>query len=113
MSKVYSGAYQNGKVTFLGTPIEGAIIIGKGGQDSEGSVFFDEDRVVYFPKVQGDFEDTIDKVKEALDKIASVLQSIGAGMTGPTTAPPPTLVADLAELNAIGTQLEALKDVLR
>jgi hypothetical protein len=49
----------------------------------------------------------------AITKIATIFTSIGAGMTGPTTAPPGTLVTDVVELNTMVTEINTLKGQLK
>lgn len=122
-----------GKVTAEGVVVEGVRLLGVGTKASVGILIVDTDRCDYIPKqgddLTADIENEIDgltSAKEALDKIGEILTnismtltSIGAGMTGPTTAPPPTLptdvaqiVADVAEVTAKTTEIQATIDAL-
>ena len=114
MSKILPATCDaNGKVTADGVEVEGAIVLSLGKQASSGLLYLDADKAWYFPSSATDIQTTIDKVSQALEKIASILTSIGGGMTGPTTAPPPTLVTDVATLNTIKGELDTLKGALK
>ena len=116
-----------GKVSFGGTVVEGAIVLSEGKQSSSGLLFLEEDLAVYIPSSATDIKTTIEKLVDtitdaaaAITKISTTLTAIGAGMTGPTTAPPPTLAVDVADLvtkvtslNATKTSLNTLKGALK
>jgi len=108
----------NGRVMALGVTgvmveVPGAQVLSLGKQASSGLVFLDGDNAWYFPSSATDIETTLGHIGEALTKIASVLTSIGAGMTGPTTAPPPTLATDVAALTQIQGLINTLKGALK
>lgn len=114
MSKILPATCDaSGKVTADGVVVPGAVVLSLGKQASSGILLLDTDKAWYFPSSATDIETTIEKVAQALDKTISILNSIGANMTGPTTAPPPTLVTDLANLTTIKGELDALKGALK
>lgn len=93
--------------------ISEAEILSEGVAESTGAVLVDGDQVKYFTSSASDIKTTIESLVDAIQKIAAIATSIGAGMTGPTTAPPPTLAADVIELTAIAAELTTLKENLK
>lgn len=102
-----------GVVTALGVPVDGAVILSEGKQASSGVLIVDGDKCWYVASSATDIKTTIEKCADAITKIANLFTSMGAGMTGPTTAPPPTLATDVAAINAVVTELNALKGALK
>lgn len=114
MSKILPATCSaSGKVTCEGVEVPEAVVLSLGKQASSGLLLLDRDKAWYFPSSATDIETTLGKVSSALEKIASILTSIGGGMTGPTTAPPPTLAVDVAALNAIKGEIDTLKGALK
>ncbi len=93
--------------------ISDVTILSGGVGSSTGLLIIDLDKCYYVPNATSDLELTLDKIVDSLTKIGAIFTSIGSNMTGPTTAPPPTLVADLLELNNIAIELEMLKGELK
>lgn len=112
MAKVLQATCENGQVTCQGQEID-ATILSEGVGSSSGIVVIDEYNVYYVATTSPDLETTLTKTISAIQKIATTLTAIGAGMTGPTTAPPPTLAADVTEINGYATDLETLKGELK
>lgn len=102
-----------GQVTVNGLTVPGAKIISLGKGESSGCLLIFGDKAFYLTSNATDLESTITKLTESINKIATILTSIGAGMTGPTTAPPGTLATDVLELTMIATELNQLKEVLK
>lgn len=102
-----------GVVTAGALPVTSAAIQSEGIASSSGILLLDGDKAFYLAKTSPDLKTTLEKIASALGQIATTLTSIGAGMTGPTTAPPPTLAADVAALTVIQTQLSVLKEALK
>lgn len=114
MSKILPATCDaNGKVTAEGVEVPGAVVLSLGKQASSGILLLDTEKAWYFPSSATDIQTTIDKTTKAIDKIIAIVNSIGAGMTGPTTAPPPTLVTDVAALTTIKGELDTLKGALK
>ena len=113
MSKVLEASCVGNVVTCEGLVLDGAEILSEGVGDSEGIVLIDGEKIYYIAKTTPDVADTIEKVAEMLTSIKLILTSIGSGMTGPTTAPPGTLVADLLALQLKITALETLGSNLK
>lgn len=105
-----------------------AEIMSDGVGPSVGLLLLDRSIVRYIPSSEeGDLKETLAetvaglrKTVEAIQKIATMFTSVAAGMTGPSTAPPPTLPADVValgsmatELSGIATELETLEGALR
>lgn len=113
MTKAIEATCIGGIVKVGVVPVLTAEILSEGIGASSGVLIMDEDRQAYVAKTSGDLKTTLDRVATALGQIASVLSSIGAGMTGPTTAPPPTLAAGVAQITAIQAELAILKETLK
>lgn len=114
MSKILSATCSAaGKVTAGGVEVVGAIVLSEGKQASSGLAVMDGENVWYLTSSATDIKTTIEKLTDSLTKIANMITSIGAGMTGPTTAPPPTLAADVVALNLVITELTTLKGSLK
>lgn len=100
-------------------PISDAQILSIGKGESTGIVLMIGEKSYYLTSNATDIETTIEKINDiadnlsdALSKIANVLTSIGSGMTGPTTAPPPTLATDVAAINGYVSEIDAAKSDL-
>lgn len=113
MSKALAASCQNNQVTIEGVVVTPVEILSNGKGQSTGTAIIEGKKVTYLTSNATDIADTLTKMKTVLEKIATTLQSIGAGMTGPTTAPPPTLVADIAAINQVAAELEILKGNLK
>lgn len=113
MTKAITATCENGTVKVGNLTIEGAIILTAGVGSSEGLLFIDRDQMYYVATNTTDLETTIEKIIDTITKIGTILTSIGAGMTGPTTAPPLTLATDIVELNGIASELTELKGALK
>lgn len=113
MSRIIPATCEAGTVTADGVEVEGAEILSSGEGASSGKLLIDGPTATYFTSNAPDISQTIDKINEALNKLVTILTSIGAGMTGPTTAPPPTLATDLSEITAIVSELTTLKGQLK
>jgi hypothetical protein len=108
-----------GKVTALGVVVDVAVVISEGKQASSGVLILDGAIAYYIASSATDIKTTIEKIVAVIDdlnaslnQIVTVITSVGAGMTGPTTAPPPTLAVDLAVLTGKVTTLTATKTAL-
>ena len=112
MAKVLDATCENEVVTIEGRSVE-ATILSEGVGESTGSAVLDGEKVFYIAKTSPDLKLTLEKSFEALNKISDILISIGAGMTGPTTAPPPTLAADVLEVQNLAIELQTLSEGLR
>lgn len=127
MSKALEASCVAGVVTADGFPVLTAEILSDGTGASDGVLLMDEDKQFYIADTTPDLESTLEKISShlqtiqgTLTTIASALTAIGAGMTGPTTAPPPTLptsvasiAADVATLTALQVQVDLLKETLK
>lgn len=113
MSKILEASCVANVVTCEELPITTAEILSEGVGESEGVLLMQGDKQYYIAKTSPDLKATIDSLNDLITKIIVVFTSIGAGMTGPTTAPPPTLATDLADLTQINVELTALKSMLK
>lgn len=113
MSKILEATCEAGVVTSEGAAVPGASILSEGIGESQGLLLMQGDKKTYVTSSAADLKTAIEKVVEAINKIGTVLTAIGAGMTGPTTAPPGTLATDVSELVALATELETLKGNLK
>ena len=112
MSRILDARCTAQIVTVEGLPVE-AIVLTQGMGSSEGVALIDKEKVVYLTSNSDDIKETLVKVKTAILKIGELLTAIGAGMTGPTTAPPPMLPTGVAELTMIASELTILSEQLK
>lgn len=114
MAKILDAtADADGKVTAGGVEVDIAEILSAGKQASAGIIIFDGSKAWYFPSSATDIATLIEKSADAITKIANILTAIGGQMTGPTTAPPPTLASDVAAVNMVVSELNELKGALK
>lgn len=114
MSKVLAATCNAiGLVSVGSVQVPAAEVLSEGKQASAGLLFIDGDKAWFIPSSATDIKSTIDKVAAALAEIATTLTAIGAGMTGPTTAPPVTLPTAVANIQAKVLELNALKEALK
>lgn len=113
MSMILEASCVNNIVTCKGLAIPDAIVLSEGVAPSTGILLMQDGELYYIAKTTADLKKTIDELTVLIPKLVAIFTSIGAGMTGPTTAPPPTLPADLASLTLINTELTTLKNMLR
>jgi hypothetical protein len=123
--KILTATAENGKVTAEGVEVQG-VILGAGVAKSTGILILDGTTAFYLASSAPDIDETLEKLislvtdlAASTTTIANTLTAIGAGMTGPSTAPPPTLPTSVADIqakvtsfNAIKTELETLKGKL-
>ncbi len=112
MARIIAATCVSGQVTVEGFPIE-ATILSQGVASSEGIVILQGATAFYVASNALDLKDVIEKTAELVNLCATLFTAIGAGMTGPTTAPPPTLAADVLNIQTKATVLDAIKDTLR
>ncbi len=113
MSKVLEASCVAGVVKVGALPVAGTTILSEGVAPSDGVLILDDGNKTYIPKTSPDLKTALTQMISAIDKISSILTSIGTGMTGPTTAPPGTLAADIVTLTGYKTALETLKGALK
>jgi hypothetical protein len=113
MTKALAATCENGVVKIGGVEIPEAVILSEGVGESSGVCYIDKGQVFYVASNATDLKTTIEKLVDVITKVGNIATAIGAGMTGPTTAPPPTLAADVIALNAVGTELNTLKGQLK
>jgi len=117
MSKIFSAtADAEGKVKVNGVSVPGVIVMSEGKAVSTGLLFMQDGYAYYVPSSASDVAstiqgliDTLTDLTAALTTIGSTLTAIGGGMTGPTTAPPPTLPTSVADINSKVTHLNQIK----
>lgn len=112
MPKVLAASCVGNVVTVEGQTVT-ATILSEGVGSSSGIAIIDGSTVYYVATTSPDLETTISKAVTAIEKIATILTSIGAAMTGPTTAPPGTLATDVVELLGYTAELTALEESLK
>ena len=113
MSKILEASCVSGVVTCENLPVTTAEVISEGVGESEGILLMQEDKQYYVTSNATDIKQVIENLNQLTTKIVAIFTSIAAGMTGPTTAPPPTLATDLAILNQINVELTTLKSMLK
>lgn len=113
MSKILDASCTGSVVTCEGKPVPSAIILSEGLGPSTGILIMQNGKQYYVSKTTPDVKEVITQLNDLIPKLLTAFTSIASGMTGPTTAPPPTLATDLAALTAVNTQLIALKAMLK
>jgi hypothetical protein len=113
MFKILEATCEEGVVSSEGVEVPGAQILGEGVGASSGALLLQGSERTYIPKTSPDLKQTLEKVAAALNTIAETLTSIGAGMTGATTAPPGDLVTKVTEIQGVATDLETLMEALK
>lgn len=113
MSNMLNATCEGDKVTAGGFEVKEVTILSEGKGASSGFMIMDHEKFFYVTSNASDLKTTIEKLVSSLNKIGTILTAIGSGMTGPTTAPPPTLPADVAEITSLATELETLKGELK
>lgn len=113
MSKILPATCVSKVVKCENVPVETAQILSEGNGESEGVLLLEDEKQFYLTSNATDLKETIDKLNQLIPKLVTIFTNVAAGMTGPTTAPPPTLGADLTILNQINSELTALKSVLK
>lgn len=119
MAKALSATCSGGVVKVGNLTIPGVTVLSEGVGESSGLLIIEVDEPTYIALTTPDLKSTIEKAMDALEDVASVLNkiattftSIGAGMTGPTTAPPGTLAADVATIVSKATEITATRTAL-
>lgn len=112
MSKILQATCKTKSVKWEGAPVE-AEILSEGNGESTGVLLLEKDKAFYLTSNATDLKLTLEKLIDALTKVTETLTAIGSGMTGPTTAPPPTLATNVTAINAIVTELTTLKGNLK
>lgn len=113
MTKILEATCIAGVVTADELPVLTAQILSEGIGPSTGILLMQEDAQFYIPKTTPDLETTLENLVDVLTTIATTLTTIGAGMLGPATAPPPTLAANVASINAVAAELTVLSEMLK
>lgn len=113
MSMILDATCNGQVVTCEGLPLQNVTILSEGIGPSTGVVIMQSGKLYYIAKTSLDLKSTLDKLNVLVPKLVTIFSSIGAKMTGPTTAPPPTLATDLAELTQLNVELTTIKNMLR
>lgn len=113
MTKAVTATCQDNKVKVGDLEITGVTILSQGKKSSTGILFLEGEQLYYVASNATDLHDVIQQTTAIVDKLKLIIQAIGAGMTGPTTAPPATLATDLADIASKSSTLSALKDNLK
>lgn len=119
MSKILAATCEAGVVKVGDLSVPSAVVQSSGVASSDGVLLMEGDTAFYLSKTSEDLMTSIEKTSMALEDLASALNtiattftSIGAGMTGASTTPPPTLAVDVASIISKATELTALKTEL-
>lgn len=119
MSRILEATCIGGVVTSEGVPVPIAEIFSAGIAQSQGLLIMQDGKAYYITSNATDIEATLDGVSDAITTLTATIAqlittfgSFAAAMTGPTTAPPPTLAAEMAVLTAKSAELTATKATL-
>ncbi len=102
---LFAQCYQ-GTVRADGVEVPAAWVISQGQGVSQGVLLIEGPNAYFITSNASDIkrhmEKTVDVITDlntCLTQLVTTLTAIGAGMTGPTTAPPPTLAAQLTVIS--------------
>ena len=90
MSNSRDATCTGGIVTCEGKPVQSAIILSEGLGNSSGVLIMQEGKQYYIAKTTPDVKEIITHLNDLIPKLITAFTSIASGMTGPTTAPPPS-----------------------
>ncbi len=113
MSKILDATCDASSVVKVEGKTVTATILTDGKKASTGVVLLEEGKATYVTSNTSDIKDILTKLKTAIDKLADTLTDIGTGMTGVTTAPPPTLAASVTLIKSYATDLDTIKGALK
>lgn len=113
MARVLDATCASGAVSVGGVVVAGVTILSEGVASSTGYLILDQDRKYYVAKTHGDVKTLIDSVTDLLQDMSDLVQLVTTGLTGSTSAVPPTFVATKAQLDAAIATLKATKDSLK
>jgi len=113
MPKALAATCVSGVVTCEGVALAGAVILSEGVGSSSGYVVIDEEKIYYVAKTSPDLKTTLEKLISITNKVTALFTSVGAGMHGDTTAPPPTLASDVSAISAEVAILQTLTESMK
>lgn len=114
MAKILAATCQAGVVKVGNLSVGTATILSEGVASSEGTLILDGERRTYLAKTTPDLISTLEKIADALNEIGSALAALDLKPTGGVGAVPvPAVVANVAAISALRTQLTSLKEALR
>ena len=121
MSKVFhANCTADGIVQCEGFDIPEATLLGEGKSESEGVLLMDEDRPFYIPKNISDLNTTLEKISQALDKIASGIEKLDTAgyviaVVGDATGTPagPFATGEIADIRSLKGELDDLRGALK
>jgi len=112
VARILDATCENNIVKVEGKTVP-ATILSQGKKASTGAALLQHDQLTYVTSNATDIKDLITQLSTLIDKIETTFTDIASGMTGPTTAPPPALTADLLAMTNIKTALDLMKDNLK
>jgi hypothetical protein len=112
MAEILNATCSN-QVVKVGTTPVNCDILSQGDGASSGILILQGEQKKYVTSNAADLNATLVKLVDVLGTIADTLTAIGAGMLGSATAPPPTLAASVASIEAVRAELNTLKGVLK
>lgn len=112
MSRALDATCESGAVKIQGKVVT-ATILSQGTKSSDGLAILEADKVTYVTSNASDIKDLISQLTSLIQLVSDTFSSIGTGMTGVTTAPPPTLPAAITQLAAMKSTLDTMKDNLK
>lgn len=104
MSKVLSATCVNNKVNCESAEVPGVTILSEGVAASTGLLILEDDKKTYVAKTSPD-------LKTALTQLVSALTQTASALTAVDTMNLAT--SNIAQINAIASQLSTLKDALK
>ena len=121
MSKVLLDATcENGIVRVGDLVITDVIIQSEGVGESSGILIIEDDERTYIAKTSGDLVITLEKLSDALGELSSALTAIDGKtqatvcLSGPgTTVATPVATATIAAIDAVQSEIDDLREVLK
>lgn len=114
MSKVLFAECDGSEKIFVdGLEVPDAVILSEGKQASDGILVIEGELVKYLTSSAADLKTALEKMAVGLDKVKASIDLLSTGLTGATSAAPPTLAVSLAEIDSVKTELEQLSGALK
>lgn len=112
MSRILPATCSAGVVQVENKPVT-ATILSQGVKQSSGVALLEKDTLTYVASNASDIADLISQLTSLVQLLSDTLTAIGTGMTGSSTAPPPSLPTSITSLATVKTQLTAMGNNLK
>lgn len=110
MSKVFQASFDGSKVLYSGYEVPNCEVVSEGKGASNGLLFISEGRVFYVASSALDIKSTLEKLSSVLTEVVASLTTLDNKPVGGTgSAPAPALATNIANINALKSEIDILK----